>query len=107
MAMVTRGPLKELYFGFTVRDLLIRVDFETPAALALADYGALRIGFIDPAGWELLIQHPGRPQQVVQMLYHGRASRRRKLPWVSTRSRKYPSRSRAGREGGPGDPVLR
>ena len=108
MAMVTRGPLKELYFGFTVRDLLIRVDFETPAALALADYGALRIGFIDPAGWELLIQHPGRPQQVVQ--YAAPRTRARGTGncrgYRPDRGSIHPVRA-AGREGGSGDPVLR
>jgi alpha-amylase/alpha-mannosidase (GH57 family) len=59
MAMVKRGPLENLYFGFDVRELFIRVDFDRPAREVLADYDALRVGFVEPAGWELLLARPG------------------------------------------------
>jgi len=36
MAMVTRGPMKDVYFGFNLNALLIRIDFDTPANVALA-----------------------------------------------------------------------
>ena len=74
MAMRTGGPIKEVYFGFDPRTLLIRVDFDTPARTALADFDALRVGFLEPAGWEVLL-HPaqgGRPV-AVRLLQQGQA----------------------------------
>jgi alpha-amylase/alpha-mannosidase (GH57 family) len=55
MAMVARGPIKELYFGFSLKELLIRVDFETTARQALGDYDALRVGFVEPAGYDVVV----------------------------------------------------
>jgi alpha-amylase/alpha-mannosidase (GH57 family) len=55
MAMVTRGPIKEVYFGFNPQALLVRVDFDTPARTALADYDALRVGFSEPAGYGVFL----------------------------------------------------
>lgn len=55
MAMAARGPLKDLYFGFNVRSLLVRVDFDGPAKTALNGIDALRVGFLEPGGFELLI----------------------------------------------------
>jgi alpha-amylase/alpha-mannosidase (GH57 family) len=60
MAMVTRGPFEQVYFGFNPAELFIRVDFDRPAREALADYDALRFGFAEPAGWELLLARPGQ-----------------------------------------------
>jgi alpha-amylase/alpha-mannosidase (GH57 family) len=51
MAMVTRGPIKDVYFGFNLQALLIRIDFEAPARVALAAFDTLRIGFVEPAGY--------------------------------------------------------
>src|SRR5438874_109367 len=56
MAMVTRGPMKDVYFGFNLNALLIRIDFDTPANVALADFDTLRVGFIEPQGWEVLLE---------------------------------------------------
>jgi hypothetical protein len=55
MALVTPGPIQDLYFGFDLENLLIRVDFDGPARTALIDYDNLRIGFLEPAGWEARI----------------------------------------------------
>jgi alpha-amylase/alpha-mannosidase (GH57 family) len=55
MALVTRGPIKDLYFGFNVRALMVRIDFDGTARTALADFDQLRIGFLEPAATELLI----------------------------------------------------
>lgn len=56
MAMVTRGPIKDVYFGFTPKDLLIRIDFDTPAWQALNDYEAMRVGFVEPSGYEIVVR---------------------------------------------------
>jgi alpha-amylase/alpha-mannosidase (GH57 family) len=58
MAMVTRGPIKDVYFGFNVQTLLIRVDFDEPALAALADFDVLRVGFIEPAGFTVDVVLP-------------------------------------------------
>ncbi len=71
MAMATQGPLEELFFGFDLNRLLIRVDCDGPARMALADCEMLRIGFVEPAGREFRLHHPGRPDQSAELLVHG------------------------------------
>jgi alpha-amylase/alpha-mannosidase (GH57 family) len=73
MAMATRGPLEELHFGFNLELLLIRVDCNRAARLALADFDALRVGFVEPPGYEVRVQQPGRPGQTVHLLRDGQA----------------------------------
>jgi alpha-amylase/alpha-mannosidase (GH57 family) len=58
MALVTTGPIKNLYFGFDLETLLVRVDFDGPARTALEGYEELAIGILEPAGWRASIQ-PG------------------------------------------------
>jgi alpha-amylase/alpha-mannosidase (GH57 family) len=70
MAMATQGPLKEVYFGFNLDTLFVRVDCDRPARIALADYEALRLGFVEPAGYEVRVRSPGRPGQVVELLHN-------------------------------------
>ncbi len=72
MAMATHGPLEEVFFGFDLARLLIRVDCDRPARTALADCDLLRIGFVEPAGRELRLHHPGRPDQAVELVCDGR-----------------------------------
>lgn len=55
MAMVTRGPIKEVHFGFNTQALLVRIDFDAPARVALNSFDTLRLGFADPPGYELLV----------------------------------------------------
>jgi alpha-amylase/alpha-mannosidase (GH57 family) len=74
MAMVTRGPIKDVYFGFDLQALLIRVDFDSPARIALADFDMLRVGFIEPAGWEVLMEIQnvdGRWQYPLKLVHQG------------------------------------
>jgi alpha-amylase/alpha-mannosidase (GH57 family) len=66
MALAMKGPLEELYFGFDLDHLFLRVDCDEPAQLALAEEDTLRVGFIAPSGHELNIDRPGRPDQVVR-----------------------------------------
>ena len=71
MAMATRGPLEELFFGFDLKRLLLRVDCDRPAREALADHDLLRVGFAEPAGCEIRLHHPGRPDQAAELLVGG------------------------------------
>jgi alpha-amylase/alpha-mannosidase (GH57 family) len=58
MALATHGVFKDVYFGFNIESLLIRLDCETPSREALAGF-ELRLGFLDPTGYELRIT-PGQ-----------------------------------------------
>src|SRR5262249_21774130 len=75
MAMVAKGPIKEMYFGFNVRNLFLRIDFTTPAGGALADFDALRIGFVEPANLEVLVHDPGSAARRVELLHGGKSSK--------------------------------
>jgi alpha-amylase/alpha-mannosidase (GH57 family) len=72
MAMVAIGPLRDLYFGFDARSLFVRIDCDRPARDALADYDALRLGFIAPASWEVIVRRPGRAEQELHVFREGR-----------------------------------
>jgi alpha-amylase/alpha-mannosidase (GH57 family) len=63
MAQAMHGPLTEVYFGFDLERLLLRIDCEEPARTALADYDALRVVFAEPAGVEVIVNRPGQPDQ--------------------------------------------
>lgn len=71
MAMAAQGPLEELYFGFNLSLLLIRLDCNRPAKSALADFEVLRIGFVEPAGFEIRIANPGRADPRAEFLRDG------------------------------------
>jgi hypothetical protein len=71
MAMSTQGPLTEVHFGFDLQRLLVRVDCDSPARDSLADCDVLRVGFVEPAGLEVLLRKPGRPGQVVELRRQG------------------------------------
>jgi alpha-amylase/alpha-mannosidase (GH57 family) len=73
MAMATQGPLEELYFGFNLDVLLIRIDCNRPARSALADFDVWRVGFLEPAGFEARVTNPGRPDQRAELLRDGTA----------------------------------
>jgi alpha-amylase/alpha-mannosidase (GH57 family) len=72
MAMVTRGPLKDVYFGFNLQALFIRVDFDNSARATLTDFDMMRLGFVEPPGWELVIEAPATPAQTVKLLHQKR-----------------------------------
>src|SRR5262249_50077108 len=76
MAMVASGPLKDVFFGFDMERLLVRIDFERPANLVLPDFDDLRLGFPEPAGWEVIVQNPCKPAQSVRTLREGVAQTR-------------------------------
>jgi alpha-amylase/alpha-mannosidase (GH57 family) len=67
MAQASRGPIRDVYFGFNPRALLVRIDFDGPARTALADYELLRLGFLEPAGYELRLCPPAGPRPAVEL----------------------------------------
>jgi hypothetical protein len=71
MAMATQGPLEELYFGFNLSLLLIRIDCTRAAKSALADFDVWRVGFVEPAGFEVRVSKPGRAEQRAELLRDG------------------------------------
>ena len=71
MAMATRGPLREVFFGFDVNTLFLRVDCDVVAHTALARFDELRVTFTEPAGRELVVDRPGRADQTVRLVYDG------------------------------------
>jgi alpha-amylase/alpha-mannosidase (GH57 family) len=71
MAMAMQGPLRELFFGFDLERLLIRVDYEGPPEEAMADYDTLRIGFVEPAGFEVRVTDPGRATREIHLFKDG------------------------------------
>ncbi|MDW8266447.1 MAG: hypothetical protein RMJ52_14070, partial [Gemmataceae bacterium] len=73
MAMVSRGPLKDVYFGFNLHHLYIRIDFDAPARTALADYEAIRIGFLEPAEYEIIIPKLSESPSKAYLLCNGQA----------------------------------
>ncbi len=63
MAMVTKTPIRELYFGFSRRDFFLRVDFDEAAKSLLQRYDLVLVGFEEPIGCELRIFHPAKAAQ--------------------------------------------
>ena len=68
MTLVSQGLLKQIWFGFGPDRLFIRVDTHGPAREALLAADALRIGFVDPADWEIFVPSPAvaHPSGVVK-----------------------------------------
>ncbi len=71
MAMGARGPIRDVYFGFDLKNLFVRVDFDGPALTVLADFDTLRVVFIEPSGIELRIEQPGKAGQQVTLFHEG------------------------------------
>ena len=72
MSMVTQGYISNLYFGFDTERLLVRLDSRGgPVREQLADVEAIRLVFLQPQGFELLVTHPSRKEPEVQLWRHG------------------------------------
>jgi len=70
MSMADRQRIEAIHFGFDDRRLLIRIDVKDRAVReSLAEVDTLRIAFLEPPGFELLIAHPGWHEPILQ-LYH-------------------------------------
>ena len=73
MAQVARGPMRDVYFGFTPTDILVRIDFDQPAKSVLQSFEVLRVAFEEPIDCELRIFHPGKPMQSWQWYAAGQS----------------------------------
>ena len=70
--MVTQGYISDLYFGFDTERLAVRLDSRGgPVREQLADIAAIRVVFLQPEGFELLVSHPNRKEPDVQLWRHG------------------------------------
>ena len=72
MSMVTQGYISDLYFGFDTERLLLRLDARGgPLREQLADVQAIRLVFLQPEGFELIVVHPSRKEPELQLWRHG------------------------------------
>jgi alpha-amylase/alpha-mannosidase (GH57 family) len=71
MALVTPGPITDVYFGFDLENLFVRIDFDEPATQAMTEFDAVRVGFLEPAGWELRITGLDQPRPTAQLIHEG------------------------------------
>ena len=55
MAMTTKGPLHDIYFGFNLKKLFIRIDCIADARQSLKQFHQIKIGFLEPAGQQVII----------------------------------------------------
>ncbi|MBI3866272.1 MAG: alpha-amylase/alpha-mannosidase [Planctomycetia bacterium] len=61
MTLVTEGVIREVFFGFNLEQLMLRVDTGHTAQEDLARMQEVRVQFVEPAGYEIRISEPGRP----------------------------------------------
>jgi alpha-amylase/alpha-mannosidase (GH57 family) len=70
MTMVAEGRLSDVYFGFDDQRLYVRCDARGGTVRErLADVDRLRIAFLEPAGFEVLVSNPAWQEPILQ-LYH-------------------------------------
>jgi alpha-amylase/alpha-mannosidase (GH57 family) len=72
MTLVSQGPLAQVWFGFSAEKLLVRLDTSGGAARErLAGTSLLRIGFVDPADWEVRVENPCEPRPIGHIRHRG------------------------------------
>ena len=74
MTLVSQGPLQSVWFGFSAEKLFIRIDSDGPARERLAAADCLRIGFVDPADWEIAVDDPATPRPTAVLRHAGEPS---------------------------------
>ena len=74
MTLVSQGPLRCVWFGFSVDRLLIRLDTEGPALERLAEADRIRVGFVDPVNWEVLLDSPASPRPTAEIRHSDKVS---------------------------------
>ncbi|HEY3968203.1 MAG TPA: glycoside hydrolase family 57 protein [Planctomycetaceae bacterium] len=71
MTLVTDGVIREVFFGFDVERLMLRVDTARMAQEDLGRLPEIRIQFIEPSGYEIRITDPGKAALSAR-LFHNR-----------------------------------
>jgi hypothetical protein len=70
MAMADARLIERLYVGFEPERLLLRFDAAGGVRQRLADVETLRVVFLEPAGFELLVSGPSAPKPPVQLFHN-------------------------------------
>jgi len=71
MATAIAGPISDLYFGFDLERLALRLDARGgPAREQIADVEDVRVVFLQPEGYELLVSHPAWRHPGIQLYHH-------------------------------------
>jgi alpha-amylase/alpha-mannosidase (GH57 family) len=73
MNMAEAQLIEKVFFGFDESRILLRFDLHGPAADRLADVDALRIAFVEPTGFELVISRPGDAKPKAQLFFNDAA----------------------------------
>jgi hypothetical protein len=70
MSMAETLRISKLHFGFDHERLLLRLDLHGPARQRLADIDAVRIRFVEPKGFELVVHSPADPLPPVELFHN-------------------------------------
>ncbi|REK12080.1 MAG: alpha-amylase/alpha-mannosidase [Planctomycetota bacterium] len=70
MNMADAQRIERVYFGFDQERLLLRFDATGPISDRLVDVETLRIAFLQPAGFELLITEPAQARPSVRLFHN-------------------------------------
>ncbi len=71
MAMAAERLITDLFFGFDREHLFVRMDARGgPLREQLADVDMVRLVFLQPEGFELLVSHPSWKQPILQLYHH-------------------------------------
>jgi len=71
MTLVSESVIREVYFGFDLEQLMVRVDTGRNALEDLQQASELRITFLEPQGYELQIAKPGTAKPVGRLMKDG------------------------------------
>jgi alpha-amylase/alpha-mannosidase (GH57 family) len=70
MTMAEPHRVDRLHFGFDEARLLLRFDTPGGVRSRLADVDTLRVSFVEPSGFELLVRDPSTPRPGVQLFHN-------------------------------------
>jgi len=68
MAMTSEAFLREVYFGFDLERLMVRIDTARRARDDLRSIDELRISFLEPNGYMLRVFRPSVPDRTLELL---------------------------------------
>jgi alpha-amylase/alpha-mannosidase (GH57 family) len=69
MTMAESQRVERHLFGFDEERLLLRFDTQGPVRQRLTDIETLRVKFVDPAGFELLVSSPAEKRPLAQLFH--------------------------------------